>query len=244
MQNYKLTLCYDGTRYFGWQRQAGGKQTVQGKLEAVLTEFDGRPVEVHGSGRTDAGVHAKAQIVSFRLKTDTDCDTVLRYLRQYLPEDIGALALETADERFHARLSAKRKTYQYTLWTDETPCVFLRKYVYVLRSEFDVDAMREAADLLCGTHDYSAFCANSHMKKSTVRTVEKIEITELQHGLSFTLTADGFLYHMVRILVGTLLEVGRGIRTPESVEGLFCDKRAAAGFTVPAKGLCLMEVEY
>ncbi len=243
MQNYKLTLCYDGTRYFGWQRQEN-RSTVQGKLEAVLSEFDGETVEVHGSGRTDAGVHAKAQVASFRLRQDADCETVLQYLRQYLPEDIGVLSVEKADERFHARLNAKRKTYRYTLWTDDTPCIFLRKYVYVFRNALDINAMRQAAELLCGTHDYAAFCANSHMKKSTVRTVEKIEIEEIQHGLSVTLTANGFLHHMVRILVGTILEVGRGIRTPQSVEQLFYDKRAAAGFTVPAKGLCLMEVEY
>lgn len=244
MQNYKMTLCYDGTRYFGWQRQTGGKQTVQGKLEAVLTEFDGSTVEVYGSGRTDAGVHAKAQVASFRLSRDADCETVLAYLRQYLPEDIGILSVETADDRFHARLNAVSKTYRYTLWTDETPCVFLRKYVYVFRDALDLDAMRQSAALLCGTHDYAAFCANSHMKKSTVRTVEKIEIEEIQHGLAISLTANGFLHHMVRILVGTLLEVGRGIRTPESVEALFYESRAAAGFTVPAKGLCLMEVTY
>lgn len=243
MQNYKLTLCYDGTRYYGWQRQ-DNRATVQGKLEAVLSEFDGSTVEVHGSGRTDAGVHAKAQVASFRLKRDADCETVLAYLRQYLPEDIGVLSLETADERFHARLSAKTKTYRYTLWTDETPCVFLRKYVYVFRDALDLDAMRQAAALLCGTHDYAAFCANSHMKKSTVRTVERIEVEEIQHGLAISLTANGFLHHMVRILVGTMLEVGRGVRTPESVKGLFSDKREAAGFTVPAKGLCLMEVTY
>lgn len=244
MQNYKLTLCYDGTKYLGWQRQRSSTNTIQGKLEAVLTAFDGAPVEVHGSGRTDAGVHAKAQIASFCLKTDADCETVLSYLRRYLPEDIGALALEKADARFHARLSAKRKTYQYMLWTSEAPCVFLRRYVYVLREAFDLEAMREAAALLCGTHDYAAFCANAHMKKSTVRTVEKIEITEVSNGLIFTLTADGFLHHMVRILVGTLLEVGRGIRKPSDLELLFGGKREAAGFTVPAKGLCLMEVVY
>lgn len=244
MQNYKLTLCYDGSRYLGWQRQGNSTNTVQGKLEAVLTAFDGSTVEVHGSGRTDAGVHAKAQVASFRLQKDTDCETVLRYLRQYLPEDIGALSLETADARFHARLNARRKTYRYSLWTDETPCVFLRKYVYMFREPLDLDAMRQAAALLCGTHDYAVFCANSHMKKSTVRTVEAIRIEEIQHGLTFTLSANGFLYHMARILVGTLLEVGKGMRTPESVDTLFSEKRAAAGFTVPAKGLCLMEVEY
>lgn len=244
MQNYKLVLCYDGSRYLGWQKQSGKGTTVQGKLEDILTRFDGAAVEVHGSGRTDAGVHAKAQVASFRLQTERDCDEILSCLRTFLPEDIGALSVEKADERFHARLSAVRKTYVYTLWTDEAPCVFERKYAYVLRTALDVGAMREAAALLCGTHDFSAFCSNPHMKKSTVRTVERIDISETEHGLRISFTANGFLYHMVRILTGTLIEVGRGERTPDSVAELFGKRREEAGFTVPSCGLCLTEVQY
>lgn len=244
MQNYKIVLCYDGSRYLGWQKQGSNTGTVQGKLEDLLTRFDGAPVEVHGSGRTDAGVHAKAQVVSFRLRNKKDCDEILTCLRSFLPEDIGALSVEEADERFHARLSAVRKTYVYTLWTDETPCVFERKYTYVLRSDLDIEAMRKAAALLCGTHDFSAFCSNPHMKKSTVRTVERIDISKTEHGLRFSFTANGFLYHMVRILTGTLIEIGRGERTPDSVAELFGKRRENAGFTAPACGLCLTEVEY
>lgn len=244
MQTYKLTLAYDGSRYYGWQKQNKGQQTIQGKLESVLTEFDGRPVEVHGSGRTDAGVHARGQVASFTLKKEADCETVLSYLRQYLPEDIGALSLEKAEQKFHARLNAKRKTYCYFLWTDVMPCVFERKYTYVLRDELNIAEMKKAARLLCGTHDYAAFCSNPNMKKSTVRTVERIDIEKTRRGYCFTFTADGFLYHMVRILTGTLLEVGRGLRTADSMTSLFTARREAAGFTVPAKGLCLMEVEY
>lgn len=244
MQNYKMTLSYDGSRYYGWQRLPSSEQTVQGKLESVLSVFDGRTVEVHGSGRTDAGVHAKGQVASFTLTKTAECSEVLAYLRQYLPEDIGVLSVEKAEPRFHARLSAKRKTYRYYLWTSPLPCVFARKYAYVFRNELDIAQMRKAAALLCGTHDYAAFCSNSHVKKSTVRTVERIEIAQTDTGLCLTFCGDGFLHHMVRILVGTLLEVGRGLRTAESVSGLFDGKRAETGFTVPAKGLFLEEVTY
>lgn len=244
MQNYKLTLAYDGTRYYGWQRLGSGDHTIQSKLEEVLSRFDGSPVEVHGSGRTDAGVHAKGQVASFKLKNDTDCETLLKHLRKFLPADIGALSLEKADERFHARLSAGSKTYCYTLWTHEEPCVFERKYAYVFRDALDLDAMRQAADILCGTHDFSAFCSNRHMKKSTVRTVNRIDFEATPHGMRISFTGEGFLYHMVRIMVGTLLEVGRGDRTAQSVAKLFGGKREDAGYTAPACGLCLMEVRY
>lgn len=244
MQNYKVKLCYDGSRYFGWQRQSGDGATIQKKLEDVLSRLDGAPVAVYGSGRTDAGVHAKGQVASFVLQTAPDCEKVKDYLRLFLPEDIGVLAVETVDERFHARLSAKRKTYCYTLWTDAAPCVFERKYAYVFRDTLSLEQMRQAADILCGTHDFSAFCANHHMKKSTVRTVERIEFEPTQTGMKIIFTADGFLYHMVRILVGTLLEVGRGDRSAQSVAALFGGKREEAGYTAPARGLCLMEVEY
>ena len=244
MQNYKLTLAYDGTRYLGWQRQTDSDSTVQGKLESVLSQLDGSAVETHGSGRTDAGVHAKGQVVSFSLKTEPDCDTVLSYLRRYLPHDIGALSVEKADARFHARLNAKCKTYVYDLWTDPAPCVFERKYVYEFRENLNLTQMRRAASLLCGTHDFAAFCSTKNSKKSTERTIFSIDIEPTAHGLQFTFRGNGFMHHMVRILTGTLLEVGKCVRTAESIEALFYATRNEAGFTVPAKGLCLTEVRY
>lgn len=244
MQNYKLTLAYDGTRYMGWQRQTDTENTIQGKLESVLSQLDGSTVETHGSGRTDAGVHARGQVVSFALNKETDCDTVLAYLRQYLPHDIGALSLEKADVRFHARLNAKSKTYRYTVWTDSTPCIFERKYVYVFQENLNLTQMRSAATHLCGTHDFAAFSSTKSSKKSTVRTISSIDIEPTPHGIQFKFIGDGFMHHMVRILVGTLLEVGKGTRTAESVTGLFAGSRSDAGFTAPAKGLCLMEVRY
>lgn len=244
MQRYKLTLSYDGSRYLGWQRLKDSDQTIQGKIENVLSRFDDGRVEVDGSGRTDAGVHAKGQVASFCLKKETDCATLLDYLRQFLPEDIGALSVEKVSERFHARLNVKRKTYCYFLWTDPAPCVFERKYLYVFREKLNIEAMQKAAAILCGTHDFGAFCSNKHIKKSTVRTMEKITVEKSQHGICIRMTADGFLYHMARIIVGTLLEVGKNLRSAESVENLFMGSREDAGFTAPAKGLCLMEVEY
>ena len=244
MPNYKLLLQYDGSRYRGWQRLSGVDATIQGKLEAVLTRISGEAVEVQGSGRTDAGVHALGQVASFRTLRDLAPEELLAALRQYLPEDIGAVSLAYAPPRFHARLSAAEKTYRYRVWTSEAPCVFARRFVYALPGDYSIPAMEKAARLLEGTHDFRA-CSAVKTNKSTVRTVSRIAISRDGDELRFDFSADGFLHHMVRILTGTLLEVGRGNRTPESVTELLAGgPRAAAGFTVPAKGLCLMEVRY
>ena len=244
MPNYKLILQYDGSRYRGWQRLSDSDMTIQGKLEAVLTRISGEPVEVQGSGRTDAGVHALGQVASFRMVRDLAPEELLAALRQYLPEDIGAVSLDYAPPRFHARLSAAEKTYRYRVWTAEAPCVFVRRFVYALPGDYSIPAMEAAARLLEGTHDFRA-CSAVKTNKSTVRTVSRIAISRDGDELRFDFSADGFLHHMVRILTGTLLEVGRGDRTPGSVTELLAGgPRSAAGFTVPAKGLCLMEVRY
>ena len=244
MPNYKLILEYDGSRYRGWQRLSGVEMTVQGKLETLLSRVFGEAVEIQGSGRTDAGVHALGQCASFRTARDLPPGEVLAALRQYLPEDIGAVSLDYAPPRFHARLSAVEKTYRYRVWTTEAPCVFQRRYVYVLPGDYSIPAMEAAARLLEGTHDFRA-CSAVKTDKSTVRTISRIAISRAGDELRFDFSADGFLHHMVRILTGTLLEVGRGERTPDSVSELLAGgPRSAAGFTVPARGLCLMEVRY
>ncbi len=244
MPNYKLLLQYDDSRYWGWQRLADTDMTVQGKVEAVLTRTFGEALEVQGSGRTDAGVHALGQCASFRTVRDLPPAEVLAALRAYLPEDIGAVSVEYAPPRFHARLSALEKSYCYRVWVTEAPCVFERRFVYVLPGDYDLDAMETAARLLEGTHDFRAFSAVK-TKKSTVRSLSRIGIERTGDELRFRFSADGFLHHMVRVLTGTLLEVGRGDRTPGSVAELLSGAvRAEAGFTVPAKGLCLMEVRY
>ncbi len=244
MRNLRLDICYDGTKYKGFQRLPGKDLTIQSKLEQTLSRLLNEPIEISGSGRTDAGTHALGQVVSFHCNSDMPCQDILSGLRKYLPEDIGVKSVKNVSARFHARLNARAKTYRYRLWNSEMPCVFDRKYVYVDSSQLDVEAMCTAAKAYLGTHDFSAFCANKHMKKSTVRTIERFEIERCGQELVFTVTGNGFLQHMVRIMVGTLLEVGKGQRDPGEMESLYGAQRADAGPAVPASGLCLMEVIY
>jgi tRNA pseudouridine38-40 synthase len=243
-RNIRLIICYDGTRYKGWQRLPGTENTIQGKLEQTLTRLLGEPVEISGSGRTDAGAHAEAQAANFHCESKMPCDEILSGLRRYLPEDIGIDSCEETSERFHARLNCKSKTYRYRIWNSEKPCVFQRRFVYVMPEKLNVEQMQFAAQHLLGEHDFSAFCANKNMKKSTVRRIDNIQITRDGEELVLTFTGNGFLYNMVRILVGTLLEVGRGERKAGSIPALFGAKREEAGYLVPAQGLCLMEVTY
>ena len=245
MHTYSLTLCYDGERYRGWQRQGNTDNTIQEKIEALLTRLLGQPVEIAGCGRTDAGVHAKCQVCSFRAQTDMDCGELLARLRQYLPEDIGALALEEAAPRFHARLSCREKTYVYRVWNSAAPNVFERRYMYRFTPALDEDAMRRAADALCGEHDFTAFCANRRMKKSAVRRLKSIDIERRGGEVRIAMTGDGFLYNMARIIAGTLLEVGTHRRAAEDMAAILSSReRDSAGFTAPAHGLTLWEVRY
>ena len=230
MPNFRMTLSYDGTRYNGWQRQGNTPDTIQGRLEAVLSDLLAQPVEVAGSGRTDAGVHARMQTASFRAKTNLSAPELLRRLRAQLPGDIGVLTLTEAEPRFHARLSCRGKTYVYRVWNSDTPNVFERRYVYALPQPLDTAAMQRAAALLCGRHDYTSFCANRHMKKSAVRTVDAITVERLGEEVRLTFSGDGFLYHMVRILTGTLLEVGLGQRDADTMPAILAARdRSAAG---------------
>ena len=172
------------------------------------------------------------------------CDEILSQLRRYLPEDIGIYSCKNVSERFHARLNAKTKTYCYRVWNSEQPCVFERKFVHIDPRPVDLEAMQQAAEHFLGQHDFAAFCANKNMKKSTVRYIHGLDIQRKGEEIIFIVTGNGFLHHMVRIMVGTLLEVGRGERTGESIAGLFSGKRADTGELIPACGLCLMEVTY
>ena len=244
MRNVRLDICYEGTRYRGWQRLSGTDHTIQEKLETTLSRILSEPVTVSGSGRTDAGTHAKLQVVNFHCVSQMPCDEILQKLRMYLPEDIGIYSCKNVSERFHARLNAKSKTYCYRVWNSDAPCVFQRKFVYIDGRNFDLVKMQQAAELFLGTHDFGAFCANKNKKKSTVRTIERLDICKDGPELVFTVTGNGFLHHMVRIMVGTLLEVGAGERMPESIPALFSANRADAGKLLPASGLCLMEVQY
>ena len=246
-KNIRMVLEYDGSRYDGWQKQGNTDNTIQGKLEAILLKWAGEPVEVHGSGRIDAGVHAKGQVANFHVdaKVCPDGKTAMDYLNRYLPEDIRVVAADAAPERFHSRLLATRKTYAYFVETADKKNVFERKYVYGLGEKPDVEVMRKAAGFLLGEHDFKSFCSNKKMKKSTVRRLDSIVIREDGSKLVLEYTGNGFLYNMVRILTGTLLEVGLGKRRPEEMkEILEAMNREAAGFTAPPEGLFLMNVEY
>ena len=244
-RTFRLTLCYEGTRYRGWQRQGNTDNTIQARLETLLTRLLEQPVELAASGRTDAGVHARRQVCSFRADTDWDVDFMLTQLRKFLPEDIGAVSLEEAAPRFHARLNCREKTYLYRVWNSEAPNVFERRLMYAFPAPLDLEAMRRAAEPLLGEHDFSAFCANRHMKKSAVRSIHSIEIRREGEEVRLSFTGNGFLYNMVRILTGTLLEVGTGQRSEESVRAaLESLEREQAGFTAPAQGLTLWDVRY
>ena len=244
MRNLRLDICYDGTRYKGWQRLAGEDNTIQGKLEQTLSRILGEPVEISGSGRTDAGAHALGQVANFHCSSLLGCDQILSQLRRYLPEDIGIYSCQEVQERFHARLNARSKTYRYRVWNSGSPCVFDRKFVYIHPEKLDLDAMRRGAAYFLGEHDFSAFCANRNFKKSTVRRIDSFLVERVGEEVRFTVTGNGFLYNMVRIMVGTLLEVGKGERKCDTIPLLFGEKREKAGALVPSQGLCLMEVEY
>lgn len=245
MPNYMLKLCYDGTRYKGWQKQGNTAGTIQEKLETILSRLLDQPVELAASGRTDAGVHAREQVCSFRADTVLSTEELLRRLRAHLPEDIGALSLEIAPPRFHARLSCVGKTYVYRIWNSRDPDVFERKFRTCVSESLDLDAMRRAADLLCGEHDFAAFCSAKPGKKSTVRELRSIQIEKNGADLRLIYAGSGFLYNMVRILTGTLLEVGKGLRQPEEMSRILASRdRRMAGPTAPAQGLFLWQVDY
>lgn len=248
--NYKMILAYDGTRYNGWQRQGNTDRTIQGKLEQILTRMAGERIEVFGSGRTDGGVHAEGQTANFHLKQKEPQEDksvqILEYINTYLPEDIAVISCEAAAERFHSRLSAVRKTYRYQIEMGPKKDVFQRAYYYGLGYRLDQRKMEEAAAFLIGTHDFKSFCGNSHMKKTTIRRIDAIEFEKVgESRLHIRYTGNGFLQQMVRILTGTLIEVGLGKRTPGEMKNVLESlNRQAAGFTAPAQGLFLEKVEY
>lgn len=245
MRNFKLMVCYDGSRYKGWQKQGNTSDTIQAKLEGLLSRLLDQSVELNGSGRTDAGVHARRQTCSFRADTALSCTELLELIQRYLPEDIGALSLEEAEPRFHARLSCKEKTYVYFIWNSSAPNVFYRRYSCFCPQPLDEKAMKEAAQQLLGEHDFTSFCSTKRIKKSAVRELKRIDVVRKGNLLRISFTGSGFLYNMVRIMVGTLLEVGSGERSAWDVPHILDAKnRQAAGFTAPAQGLFLWDQKY
>ena len=245
MSNYKFILTYDGTKYYGWEHQPKVEETIQGKMESVLSRMLDEDVEVIGCGRTDAGVSAKGYVCNAHLKTDEKPEVIRDYLNRYLPDNICVDSCSVASDRFHARYNAVGKMYRYTCYIGDTKPIFDRKYVYSLDFKPDIEEMRKAAKYLMGEHDYASFCSNPKMKKSTVRKVDSIVIEKNGDYLTFTYHGSGFLQHMVRIMTGTLLEVGEGKREASSMPALIeAKERAKAGACAPANALCLIRVEY
>ncbi len=243
-QNYKMIISYDGTRYHGWEHKKG-LDTIQGKLNQVLSRLCNKDISVIGAGRTDAGVHAKAMVANAVLDITLSEMELRDYMNRYLPEDIAVEEVRIASERFHARHKAVGKTYCYSCFYGPVKPIFRRKYVTMLEYEPDIELMRQAAAYLVGKHDFASFCGNPKMKKSTVREIYSITIEARKGFLYMRFRGSGFLQNMVRIMVGTLLEVGNGKRKPEEMRDILEGKsRSLAGPTAPPQGLCLEEVEY
>lgn len=244
-RNIRLKVTYEGTRYQGWQKQETSDNTIQGKLERLISRMCGEEIAVQGSGRTDAGVHAMGQIVNFHTSCEMSLQDMLQYMNQYLPEDIAVTEIDEVAERFHSRLNAAGKKYCYRVWNSSIPNVFWRRYAYTVEESLDVDAMKQAAAFFLGEHDFKAFTSAKKGKKSTVRRIDAIEIVKEGDLITFTFRGNGFLYHMIRILMGTLLEVGRGERSADSIPEILASKdREKAGALVSGKGLMLEEVFY
>jgi len=244
MKNYKIIIQYDGIKYNGWQRQGNTKNTIQERFENVLFEMCGAKTEIFASGRTDAGVHAEAQVANFKCDVSMTSDEIVNYLNKYLPQDIRVTDIEEVNERFHSRLNAVSKTYEYKIAIAK-PDVFIRKYVFCADKLPDIGLMQKAARELCGSHDFKGFSSVGRTKKSTVRIINNIDITEEKGIISIVINGNGFLYNMVRIIAGTLFEIGTGDKDISIIQKVFETKeRQYAGITLPACGLKLIEVLY
>jgi tRNA pseudouridine38-40 synthase len=265
MRTLKLTVAYDGGRYVGWQRQASG-ESIQGLIEAALEVLEGRAVTVHGAGRTDAGVHALGQVATAAVELRHDTGTVLRALNAHLPPDIRIRAVDEMEADFHARFSARRKTYRYLLRTGAVQSPFEHGFVWHLHEPLEHSAMQTAAALFRGTHDFAAFRSTGGDVTTTIRTIHRSDLIVGSAGsaggapsvtggpddgaggslLVYEVEGDGFLRHMVRAIVGTLVDVGRRARPPESVRDLLSGgaTRRQAGMTAPPHGLYLVAVDY
>lgn len=245
MRNLKLVLEYEGTRYRGWQKQTEDVNTIQGKLEAVLSKMTGEEIQVIGCGRTDTGVHALNYIANFHTESTLTNEDIRNYLTEYLPEDIVVKSVADANERFHARYNAKSKTYVYTIDNGDYRNVFARRYSSYVKEKLNVNVMMTAAEILVGTHDFQSFTSLKAGKKPTVRTINYIDIVKEDGLIKIEVNGDGFLLNMVRIIAGTLIEVGKGNLKPMDIGRILEEKkRSAAGPMAEGRGLCLKEVQY
>lgn len=244
MTTFKLTLEYDGTDYHGWQVQPG-MTTIQGTLQEALTQICGAKVDVMGAGRTDAGVHALGQVASLRTHFNHPADTLRRALTSILPSDIVVTRAEVMEDNFHAQRCARWKRYRYTVLMRRYPSALERRYTLFVPYSLRLDSMADAARYLIGTHDFSAFQAAHGSAETSIRTVWVAEFVRRGDHLTFEIVADGFLRHMIRIIVGTLLDVGRGKLRPEDFKAIHEGRnRNRASKTIAAHGLCLINVGY
>ena len=242
MQNYKCILSYDGTDFYGWQRQPD-KRTVQGVLEDCLAKLAQKKFHVVGAGRTDAGVHAQGQVASFKARLGLDNEELFRALNAILPQDVRVVSLAKIDAEFHARKSARSKVYRYRICNSPLISPFLVRYALHWPSPLNIPLMKEAASLFIREADFTAFSSNRLL--DPVRKVSRSEISQKGNEIIYTVEANGFLRYMVRTMVGTLLEIGKGKVPPQQIDEMFRKKkRSLASPTAPAKGLCLIRVDY
>lgn len=244
-----MTIQYDGSAYKGWQKQnikGTSVSTIQDKLENVLSKMTGEEIQVIGCGRTDAGVHARNYVANFKTDTNMNIDGMMKYVHMYLPEDIIITSMKDVSDRFHSRLNVKSKTYVYTIDNNKYADPFIRKYSYHIGENLNLDSMREATKCLLGTHDFQSFTSlKAKSGKSTIRTINYINIHEQDNIMKIEINGNGFLLNMVRILTGTLIDVGKGILEVDEVERILeTKKRCEAGEKAPSKGLCMLGVTY
>ena len=245
MRNLKMILEYDGSRYKGWQKQADNDLTLQGKIESTLSKISGETIEVSGCERTDVGVHAENYVANFHTNCDLSVEAIMDCLYEFLPNDIVVKSMIEASERFHVGYNIKSITYVYKISNSELRNVFNRKYVYNSEVKLNIEEMRITAETLVGTHDFQYLATVSPNTKSTVKTINYINITEENNMIEIEINADDFLWNMVRIIVGSLLEVGKGKINAMDIEKLLNEKTASEYIPMAkAKGLCLRNVEY
>lgn len=245
MKNIKITIKYDGSRYKGFQRLKDNDMTIQGKIESVLSKMTNEDIEIIGSGRTDMGVHANAQVANFKINSDMLVDDMQKYLYEYLPEDIVITNIEEVDERFHSRYNAKSKVYLYKIDNNKYHNPFLRKYTTHIDKKLDTNLMKEASKYLVGEHDFTSFASSKSKKKSNVREIYSIEIKENDNFVEIYVHGNGFLYNMVRIIAGALIDVGLKRKNSQDIKTMLEAKdRTKASDTAPSKGLCLYDVKY
>ncbi len=242
--NYKMTISYDGTHYRGWQRLKNDEKSIQLKIERVLSELYKSDIKIIGSGRTDAGVHALCQIANFHAKNTYTTEEIYKYVNHYLPEDIAVNNIEIMNEQFHSRFNATEKHYQYRIWNGIHSSVFERKNSYWVKDSINIDKMIEASKILIGKHNFLGFSSNSK-KKNVIKDIYNIRISSEGAMIVIDIYGEGFLYNMVRIIVGTLIEIGQSKKDIDVIQRVFSSGiREEAGFTAPGKGLCLVNVTY